>query len=113
MTPSPNPSLADCDVVIVGGGISGLTLACGLQSSGLRILVVEAQQQQQATERCLRRASLREATPTPTRAYALSPMTSKIFRDLGLWGRQPQLDPISAQEATNGNDNVKHLASDH
>ncbi|MEH1836924.1 MAG: hypothetical protein V7L29_34030 [Nostoc sp.] len=24
--PSPNPSLANCDVVIVGGGISGLTL---------------------------------------------------------------------------------------
>ncbi|NEQ25883.1 MAG: FAD-dependent hydroxylase [Microcoleus sp. SIO2G3] len=71
MTPSLNPSLANYDVVIVGGGISGLTLACGLQSSGLRILVVEAQKQQQATER--------------SRAYALSPMTSKIFRDLGLW----------------------------
>ncbi|MEH2454747.1 FAD-dependent oxidoreductase [Nostoc sp.] len=78
MTPSPNPSLVNCDVVIVGGGISGLTLACGLQSLGLQILVVEAQQEQQATERCLRRAS-------PTRAYALSPLTSKIFRDLGLW----------------------------
>ncbi|MEH2302373.1 MAG: FAD-dependent oxidoreductase [Nostoc sp.] len=71
MTPSPNPSLVNCDVVIVGGGISGLTLACGLQSSGLQILVVEAQQEQQATER--------------SRAYALSPLTSKIFRDLGLW----------------------------
>ncbi|MHC5770091.1 MAG: FAD-dependent hydroxylase [Nostoc sp.] len=76
----------DYDVVIVGGGISGLTLACGLrspsvsvgaasrregESSGLRILVVEAQQEQQVTKR--------------SRAYALSPMTSKIFRDLGLW----------------------------
>ncbi len=60
------------DVVIVGGGISGLTLACGLRSSGLRIVVVEAQQQQ-AIER--------------KRAYALSPMTSKIFRDLGLWSQ--------------------------
>ncbi|MDF5708319.1 MAG: FAD-dependent hydroxylase [Nostoc sp. S4] len=69
----PDPSLTDWDVIIVGGGISGLTLACGLQSSGLRILVVEAQQQQQATERA--------------RAYALSPMTSKIFRDLGLWSQ--------------------------
>ncbi|MBH8577578.1 FAD-dependent hydroxylase [Nostocaceae cyanobacterium CENA369] len=73
MTSLLHPSLANCDVVIVGGGISGLTLACGLQSSGLRIVVVEAQQQQQATER--------------SRAYALSSMTSKIFRDLGLWSQ--------------------------
>ncbi|MBD6620769.1 FAD-dependent hydroxylase [Komarekiella sp. 'clone 1'] len=73
ITSLPKMDLTNCDVVIVGGGISGLTLACGLQSSGLRILVVEAQQQQQAIERA--------------RAYALSPMTSKIFCDLGLWSQ--------------------------
>ncbi len=64
-TPSLNPSPVNCDVVIVTGGISGLTPACGLQSSGLQILVVEAQQQGQATERSL--------------CYGLSPLTSKIF----------------------------------
>ncbi|MDF5722416.1 MAG: FAD-dependent hydroxylase [Rhizonema sp. PD37] len=77
-----NPCPVNCDVVIVGGGISGLTLACGLQSSGLRILVVEAQQQGQATERSL--------------SYALSPLTSKIFRSLGLWEQiAPQITHFS------------------
>jgi hypothetical protein len=71
ISPSPNPYLANCDVVIVGGSIAGLTLACGLQPSGLQILVVEAQQQQ--------------ANRRSSRAYALLPLTSKIFLSLGLW----------------------------
>lgn len=29
------------DVVIAGGGMAGLALACGLEGSGLRIAVVE------------------------------------------------------------------------
>jgi len=59
------------DVVIVGGSIVGLMLACGLQSSGLRIAIVEAKTPQQAAER--------------PRAYALSPQSAHIFRALGLW----------------------------
>ncbi|MEG4807006.1 FAD-dependent hydroxylase [Microcoleus sp. F8-D3] len=59
------------DAVIIGGGIAGLTLACGLRSSGLNIAIIEAQSAQQGTER--------------PRAYALSPLSARIFRDLGLW----------------------------
>lgn len=59
------------DLIIVGGGIPGMTLACGLQETGLTIAVVEAQSQQQVANR--------------PRAYALSPMSAKIFQTVGLW----------------------------
>ncbi|MGI0484264.1 FAD-dependent hydroxylase [Pantanalinema rosaneae CENA516] len=59
------------DVVIVGCSVVGLVLACGLQSSGLRVAIVEAKTPQQAAER--------------PRAYALSPQSAHIFRALGLW----------------------------
>ncbi|MGI0495078.1 FAD-dependent monooxygenase [Alkalinema pantanalense CENA528] len=61
------------DVVIVGGGISGLTLACGLRSSELKIAIVEVQPFQQAASR--------------PRAYALSPRSAHIFQNLGVWER--------------------------
>jgi len=58
-------------LIIIGGGISGLTLACGLRGSGLRVAVIEAQSEQAVDER--------------PRAYALAPLSAKIFRSLGLW----------------------------
>lgn len=65
MTPS------QYDLIIVGGGIAGLTLACGLRSSGLRIAVIEAQSAQQVADR--------------PRAYALSPLSARIFKAIGIW----------------------------
>ena len=59
------------DVVIVGGGIVGLTCACGLRDSSLRVAVIEAQTAEQAAGR--------------QRAYAFSPVSAKILDGLGLW----------------------------
>lgn len=73
-TPSalcPLPSALDFDVAIVGGGIVGLTLACALQGSGLRIALVEAK--------------LREAGLQQRRAYAITLMSGQIFEGLGIW----------------------------
>ena len=39
------------DLIIVGGGIPGLALACGLRGSGLRVAVIEAQSEQVVDER--------------------------------------------------------------
>lgn len=59
------------DVAIVGAGIVGLTLACALRNSGLSVAVIEAQRQTQTAAR--------------DRAYAFSPMSARIFQQLGLW----------------------------
>ena len=70
------------DVVVVGGGIVGLTLACGLRGSNLRVAVIEAQTAEAAANR--------------QRAYAFSPVSAKILAGLGLWDQVgPQLTHFS------------------
>ncbi|WP_286132638.1 FAD-dependent hydroxylase [Leptolyngbya sp. O-77] len=63
----------DYDVAIAGGGIVGLTLACALKHSGLRVAVIEAKPI--------------EAGFSWRRAYALTLMTGRIFAGLGLWDK--------------------------
>jgi 2-octaprenyl-6-methoxyphenol hydroxylase len=82
-------SLGVCDVVIVGGGIAGLTLACGLQTSGLKISIIEAQSRPQAAAR--------------QRAYALSLLSSQIFQGLGLWDQiSPGISHFQRVELSDG-----------
>ncbi|MBW4517537.1 MAG: FAD-dependent hydroxylase [Timaviella obliquedivisa GSE-PSE-MK23-08B] len=59
------------DVAIAGAGIAGLTLACALKDSGLRIALIETKP---------RTAGLQQQ-----RAYHLSLMTERIFTGLGIW----------------------------
>ncbi|MCG8366876.1 MAG: FAD-dependent hydroxylase [Pseudanabaenales cyanobacterium] len=66
----------DYDLAIVGGGIVGLTLACALKDSGLRVALIEAQSLEQAAAR--------------RQAYALSLLSGRIFEGIGVW---PQISP--------------------
>ena len=66
----PWPTLK-ADVVVVGGGIVGLTLAVALSGAGLEVAVIEAQTFTAAASR--------------DRAYALSLTSANIFKGLGLW----------------------------
>jgi 2-octaprenyl-6-methoxyphenol hydroxylase len=70
---SPLPTPETYDLAIVGGGIVGLTLACALKQSGLRIVLIESRP--------------REAGLSQRRAYALTLMTGRIYSGLGLWER--------------------------
>ncbi len=60
------------DVVIVGGGLAGLSLACALRDTRLKIALVE------------------NRAPTPAigwdaRVYAISPANANFLRDIGAW----------------------------
>lgn len=71
--------IATYDVVVVGGGLVGLTVACGLRGSGLRVAVLEAQPHGSAARR--------------SQAYAFSLTSAEIFRGLGLWETvRPQVE---------------------
>ncbi|WP_026786235.1 FAD-dependent hydroxylase [Planktothrix rubescens] len=61
----------DYDVVIVGGGIVGATLACGLKDSGLKITIIESQQPDVAISK--------------KQAYALTLQTGRILKSIGVW----------------------------
>jgi 2-octaprenyl-6-methoxyphenol hydroxylase len=61
----------DCDIVIVGGGIVGTTLAAALKDSGLKIILIEARPL--------------EVTAQKTQAYAFSPLSSRIYAGIGIW----------------------------
>lgn len=66
------------DVIIIGGGIVGGTLACALGEAGMRVAVVEAREPVIRTE------------PDP-RVFAITRASEQIFRSLGAW------DAIAAQ----------------
>ena len=63
----------DRDIVIVGGGIVGATLAAALKNSGLKITIIEA-----------RPLALAAAK---TQAYAFSLLSSRIYEGIGVWDK--------------------------
>lgn len=67
----------DYDLVIVGGGIVGATLASALKNSGLKIAIIEAQSLEKVASR--------------RQAYALSILSGRILALIGVW---PQIAPF-------------------
>ena len=61
----------DYDIAIVGGGVVGLTLACALKNSGLKIVLVEATPQSVAVAK--------------GQAYNISLLSGRILQDIGAW----------------------------
>jgi len=71
----------DYDVAIVGGGIVGLTFACALKESGLRVAVIEAKVESAAVSR--------------GQAYHVNLLSSRIFEGIGVWHQiRPGVNPI-------------------
>lgn len=63
--------ITDYDIVIVGGGIVGTTLATALKVSGLKVAIIEAQVQVKAASK--------------PQAYALSLLSGRILDAIGVW----------------------------
>jgi len=65
----------DVDVVIVGGGFAGASLACALRESGLKLALVE------------RRPPSPPAADWDSRVYSLTPASVAFLRNVGAWDR--------------------------
>jgi 2-octaprenylphenol hydroxylase len=63
------------DVIIIGGGIIGATLACALGRDGVRVALLESREQPVI--------DTREREP---RVYAISRASERIFTALSVWG---------------------------
>lgn len=63
------------DVAIVGGGMVGLAVACGLQGSGLRVAVLEQHVLQ----------PLAADAPPQLRVSAINAASEKLLTRLGVW----------------------------
>jgi ubiquinone biosynthesis UbiH/UbiF/VisC/COQ6 family hydroxylase len=78
------------DVVIIGGGLVGASLAAALKPSGLNLALVEGQSLL---------TSLPEAAEWDSRIYAVTPGNAEFLRDCGAWqkldmGRVQQVEEM-------------------
>ncbi|WP_421659245.1 FAD-dependent hydroxylase [Leptothermofonsia sp. ETS-13] len=79
----------DYDLVIVGGGLVGITLACALKDSGLQVALVEARPESVAVAR--------------GQAYHINLLSSQIFQDIGVWAKMcPEVNPIEQIHLSDG-----------
>ncbi|MFC4726703.1 5-demethoxyubiquinol-8 5-hydroxylase UbiM [Coralloluteibacterium thermophilus] len=95
---APDAGACSAEVVVVGAGPAGLSLAAALGSAGLEVLVVEAQ------------AAAALAEPAPDgREIALTHASRALLEGLGIWERLPQDDihPLRDAQVLDGPDGAR------
>lgn len=84
--------MADCDAIIVGGGLNGSALALALAQGGLRVTLVDA----------LSRAALADEA-FDGRGYALALASQRLLAAIGAWQQvAPDAQPILEIKVTDG-----------
>lgn len=77
------------DIILVGGGVTGGTLACALAQQGLDIVLVD-------------QGDPRTPLPSDGRSFALSRSSANIFKKLGIWSELPTITSISSIHTSDG-----------
>jgi len=92
----------NCDVVIIGAGLTGMTMACSLGNAGVSVFVIESTDMQKTL-----------AKDSDGRTCAISNGSAKIFEDIGLWQQmQEEAGEILDIRVTDG-DSPFFLHYDH
>lgn len=89
------------DVAIVGGGMVGLAVACGLQGSGLRVAVLEQHEPE----------PLAANAPPALRVSAINAASETLLAKLGVWNdlQQGRVSPYHGMEVWD-QDSFGHIA---
>jgi len=95
------------DILIVGGGLNGCSLALALAGAGFRVALIDSQRAEQAS-----------ADGFDGRSYALALASQRMLAVLGLWpGIAAKAQPILQIKASDGHANAGpsplHLVFDH
>lgn len=77
------------DLIIVGGGLAGGTLACALAEGGLEVTLVD-------------QIDPRKTPPSDGRSLALSPSSYRLLSTLGLWQELGEVTPIRKIHTSDG-----------
>ena len=82
------------DVIIIGAGPAGLSLACSLSDTNLKIILIEKQSKQNLSN-----------PNYDGREIALTHYSKKILQNLNVWNRLPKhrISPIKEAKVLNGN----------
>lgn len=81
------------DVVVIGGGSAGLSFGCSLADSGLRVLILERQDQDSL-----------QNPKMDGRDFANTHLSKKVMEELGVWQRIPEQEiaPLRAAMVVDG-----------
>jgi 2-octaprenyl-6-methoxyphenol hydroxylase len=87
-----SPDGSDFDVLTVGGGMAGMTLACALAGAGVRVAVVDRE-----------RPAATVARDYDGRASAIAYASAMAFKGIGLWPLlEPHASPIADIRVADG-----------
>jgi ubiquinone biosynthesis UbiH/UbiF/VisC/COQ6 family hydroxylase len=81
----------DFDIIIIGAGLTGLSLAAALKRSRLSVALVEGRASAQPSDL---------GTGWDTRIYAISPTNARFLTTIGIWGHldAARIEPVRAME---------------
>ncbi len=81
----------ETDILIAGGGLNGVTMALALRSAGFDVTLVDPQPR-----------ARRAADDFDGRGYALSILSQRVLKALGVWDRLDEVQPILNIKVTDG-----------